>query len=475
MTGLLALDPTPHICISAGRELIETVGDVKKVLVLVSGGVDSSVCAALLNKALGPDRVVALHIDNGFMRLDESTIVEKSLRQLGLPLKVIDASETFYSATTTINRTLDPNAVGALMSPPLRSVVDPEQKRRIIGDTFMRVADEQTKLLELDPEMTFLAQGTLRPDLIESASTIASDQADAIKTHHNDTQLVRLLREKGRVVEPLKDYHKDEVRVLGRSLGLPADLINRQPFPGPGLAIRVLCAEIPHIGSDFDATNALLKYIATRDESLISPEVLGGVSAVVKSAGFLDELAEFCATLLPVRTVGVQGDGRTYSYVCAVTIPDGRQPWKALLKLAKMIPRLCHCVNRVCYVWGGAVRGPIKTVTETHLTPDVLALLKQADAVVNESLVKNQLVTQIAQVPVVLVPVDLDDSGGSDRCIAIRTFLTSDFMTGVPVCPGEQISEEVLNKIVESVQQIKGISRVMYDLTAKPPGTTEWE
>lgn len=115
--------------------------------------------------------------------------------------------------------------------------------------------------LKLNPEHVFLGQGTLRPDLIESASSLASSKADAIKTHHNDTELVRKLRDDGRVVEPLKDFHKDEVRLLGRDLGLPAELVQRHPFPGPGLAVRIICAEEPYMERDFSETTEVLKVI----------------------------------------------------------------------------------------------------------------------------------------------------------------------------------------------------------------------
>ena len=178
-----------------------------KILVLVSGGVDSSVCAALVTRAVGAERVIALHIDNGFMRARESALVHDSLAPLGLNLRTIDASAEFYNGVTQIKRR-DGTQYSA---GPLKEVVSPEDKRKIIGDTFMRVTETQTNALNLRAEDVFVAQGTLRPDLIESASALASGKADAIKTHHNDTELVRALRAQGRVIEPLKDYHKDEV------------------------------------------------------------------------------------------------------------------------------------------------------------------------------------------------------------------------------------------------------------------------
>lgn len=150
----------------------------------------------------------------------------------------------------------------------LCQTTNPEEKRQIIGDTFVKIADEIVKDLNLKPEDVFLGQGTLRPDLIESASKLASTNADAIKTHHNDTDLVRQLRDQGRVVEPLKDFHKDEVRELGRKLGLPEEFVQRHPFPGPGLAVRILCAVEPFMGRDFSETAVLVKVIVNYSNAL---------------------------------------------------------------------------------------------------------------------------------------------------------------------------------------------------------------
>lgn len=208
---------------------------------MVSGGVDSTVCAALLHKALRPEQVIAVHIDNGFMRKNESALVEESLQKLGLELKVINASHQFFegesrekifrkvlkilvilkffffliSGTTTMPDDNKKTGTKVRLTKMLCQTMNPEEKRKIIGDVFVKVANEVIADLNLRPDEVFLGQGTLRPDLIESASTLASSKADVIKTHHNDSELVRQLRDAGRVVEPLKDFHKDEVRALG--------------------------------------------------------------------------------------------------------------------------------------------------------------------------------------------------------------------------------------------------------------------
>ncbi|KAG9330708.1 hypothetical protein JZ751_022394 [Albula glossodonta] len=244
------------------RQIQEHVGGAK-VLVLLSGGVDSTVCTALLRKALEPHQVIAVHVDNGFMRKRESQSVEEALTKLGIKLRVVSAAHMFYNGTTTLPIISEGEATPRkCISRTLNATTCPEEKRKIIGDTFVKVANEVMEELDLKPEEVYLAQGTLRPDLIESASHVASGNAQVIKTHHNDTELVRALRDQGRVIEPLKDFHKDEVRALGRELGLPEEIVSRHPFPGPGLAIRVICSDQPYICDDFAETNNMLKIIA---------------------------------------------------------------------------------------------------------------------------------------------------------------------------------------------------------------------
>jgi GMP synthase (glutamine-hydrolysing) len=411
----------------------EQVGD-RQVLAFASGGVDSTVLSAMLGLALPADQVHVVHVNTGFMRHEESVAVQKALSAVGINMDVIDASEQFYNARTKINGRL---------TPPLREVTDPEIKRSIIGDTFMKVMEHIVADLKLDPKDTVLAQGTLRPDLIESASHLASSKAAVIKTHHNDTQLVRELRVSGRVIEPLQEYHKDEVRELGSMLGLPQELVWRQPFPGPGLAIRLLCAKEPYMTDDFDAISKALK-------------------------NFEDE--DMAASLLPVRTVGVQGDGRSYSYLAGLS---GKADWPKLFAKAREIPKKIHDINRVVYIFGSKLRGPIREVTETYPEPEAIEQLRLADMHVNDVLRKYGLTQSLSQVPVVSFPVHFGKPGS--RSIGIRTFITNDFMTGVPAVPGKQIPFKALDEIVERVLSVPGISRVVYDLTSKPPGTTEWE
>ncbi|KAL1122107.1 hypothetical protein AAG570_003513 [Ranatra chinensis] len=481
VTGNYTLQSRELECI---KYIQETVGR-NKVILLVSGGVDSTVCAALLHKALPKEQVIAVHIDNGFMRKDETSKVEQSLRKLGIDLKVVNASKQFLHGTTTIPGDKNDPTSRSSVTKMLCMTLNPEEKRKIIGDTFVEVANEVISELKLVVDEVILAQGTLRPDLIESASSLASGKAQTIKTHHNDSQLIRNLRELGKVVEPLKDFHKDEVRHLGQELGLPNEIVMRHPFPGPGLAIRVLCGEDPYIEKDFSETQVLVKIIVEYEQMLQKNHALLNR---VENATSEEERMELrkvsskqhlAATVLPIRSVGVQGDCRSYSYVVGVSCekdPD----WQDLVSLAKLIPRVCHNVNRVCYIGGGLVKDPVLDITPTYLTTHVLATVRQADHLAMQVLYNCDCMSKVSQMPVILLPLHFDRDAAlrapsCQRSIVLRPFITQDFMTGVPAIPGVHLSNDVVQKMMSEVASIPGISRVLYDLTPKPPGTTEWE
>lgn len=459
------------------QEIKDQVGN-KQVLVLLSGGVDSTVCAALLRKALPSEQIHAVHIDNGFMRKNESQEVIQSLEVLGLKVHLETATKEFAQAHTYLEN--------GNKSALLCTTTDPETKRKIIGDTFVTIAEKVKIKLNLDKENVLLCQGTLRPDLIESASQLATKGglASVIKTHHNDTALVRTLRREGKVVEPLKDFHKDEVRALGRSLGLSEQLTQRHPFPGPGLAIRVICAQLPHVDTDFGETEVLAKlvvqykHLLARKHALLN-RIENNTSEADRELLIEATSVKYNATLLPIRTVGVQGDARSYNY--CVGISCAQEPnWEHLKFFARIIPQVCHSVNRIVFIFGPLVQHPVHEVTNTQLCPMVISTVRQADYLCNQVLLSAGLTNSISQMPVVLVPVHLDRSPlktvpSCARSIAIRPFITDDFMTGEPAIPGQHIPLEVVNKMVSEIMKVDGICRVFYDITTKPPGTTEWE
>jgi GMP synthase (glutamine-hydrolysing) len=288
----------------------QQVGD-EDVILGLSGGVDSSVVAALIHRAVG-DQLTCIFVDTGLLRAGEAQQVEATFHEaLGIRLVMVDASERFLSA--------------------LAGVTDPEAKRRIIGEQFIRVFEAEARRLN---DAKFLAQGTIYPDVIESAG---SATAHRIKSHHNvgglpeDMDLA--------LVEPLRDLFKDEVRKAGLALGLPEKLVWRHPFPGPGLAVRILGAVTPERVATLQAADAIFL-----DE--------------LWSAGLYRETSQAFAVLLPVRSVGVMGDGRTYANVVALravstedfmTADWTRLPYDLLGRVANRIVNEVVGVNRVVY------------------------------------------------------------------------------------------------------------------------------
>lgn len=291
----------------------------KPVIVLVSGGVDSTVTAAVLAKALPPGQVFPIHVDSGLMRADESRQVVQSLKAMGLDnLHFVDASEIFLTR--------------------LAGVTEPEAKRRIIGDTFIEVQEREVAKLGIDADEAILAQGTLYTDLIESGATGA--KTAMIKTHHNvGTPLVKAKRAAGKIVEPCKGIFKDEVRALGLHLGLSRELVMRHPFPGPGLGIRILG----------DVTAERLAMLRAADLIFLDE---------LHKAGLYEQIWQAFTVLLPVNAVGVQGDGRTYGSVIAVRAVDSVDgmtadfypvPYDVLGRVAARIANEVRGVNRVVF------------------------------------------------------------------------------------------------------------------------------
>ncbi|ADV45695.1 glutamine-hydrolyzing GMP synthase [Nitratifractor salsuginis] len=293
------------------EEIRKQVGD-KKVLCGVSGGVDSSVVAALLHEAIG-DQLIAVFVDTGLLRKNEAQQVQDMFKQLGIDLITVDASEKFLSR--------------------LKGVTDPERKRKIIGETFIEVFDEEAK--KHADEVSFLAQGTLYTDVIESVSV--KGPSKTIKSHHNVGGLPEWMTFE--LVEPLREIFKDEVRKLGLELGLPKHMIGRHPFPGPGLAIRVM-------GEVNEEALRLL-----RDSDEIMQEEL-------RASGYYDKVWQAFTVLLNVSSVGVMGDNRTYdNTVCVrmVESVDGMTatfayvPHDILENISRRIINEIDGINRVVY------------------------------------------------------------------------------------------------------------------------------
>ena len=304
------------------RFIDETVESIRRqvgsgrVICGLSGGVDSSVAAMLVHRAIG-DQLTCIFVNNGVLRKDEFQKVQQNLRdKLGLNIDAVDASRHFLDK--------------------LAGVTDPEKKRKIIGNEFIVVFEQEARrIAEVYGKVDWLVQGTLYPDVIESRSVRGPSQT--IKSHHNVGGLPEKMELK--LIEPLKDLFKDEVRKIGRDLGMPEDILQRQPFPGPGLAVRILG----------EVTEARVHLLQEADDIVVSE---------IKRAGLYTKIWQSFAVLLPVMSVGVMGDMRTYAYTCAiraVNSEDGMTadwvdlPHEVLKTISNRIVNEVKGINRVVY------------------------------------------------------------------------------------------------------------------------------
>ncbi len=394
----------------------QKVGD-KKVFMMVSGGVDSTVAFALLEKTLGADRVYGLFVDTGFLRMNERKQVETALQSVGFAnLHIRDESKRFFES--------------------LKEKYDPEAKRKIIGDLFLEVQQDVVNELKLNPDEWLLGQGTIYPDTIETGGT---KHAAKIKTHHNRVPQIEELMKQGRIIEPLSQLYKDEVREVGEKLGLPSAMVWRHPFPGPGLAVRCLCAQ----EEKYPAHHTLIE---KKIDEFLKPHRL-------------------TSKILPIQSVGVQGDYRTYSHPLVLI---GQADFSVLDELATQLINQFKDINRVILMLAPNTIDTLK-VQKEYLTSSRIHLLQQADAKVSAFLIKHNLQRQIWQFPTVLLPLSVNRESGES--IVLRPVSSEEAMTA----SFYRIDPGILQELSESIAKIPGITSVFYDVTNKPPGTIEWE
>ncbi|MBF0345127.1 MAG: glutamine-hydrolyzing GMP synthase [Nitrospirae bacterium] len=390
----------------------------RKVIFLVSGGVDSTVAFCLCIRALGKENVKGIYIDTGLMRKNETVNIVNDFKAIGTDnIVVVNASSQFIDS--------------------IGDECNPERKREIIGRMFIDVEDDILNKIESEDNNWLLGQGTIYPDTIESG---CSTHAAKIKTHHNRVDKILKLISEGKVIEPLTDFYKDEVRLLAEALGLPRHMIMRDPFPGPGLAVRCICSlEEKPVYQGQELTQVLSRY---------------------KLSGFI----------APAKTVGVQGDSRSYKDIAIIY---GSLAVSELEGISSSIVNTTGGINRVAYVVG--VRGKIEPdklkIHKAYLRNRRVDLLREADDIVRSFVVKHKgQLPNIWQFPVVLFPLGYDGESGTET-IVLRPVLSTDGMTA----RFAQIERALTEALAEEILTLEGISMVLYDITNKPPATIEWE
>lgn len=421
-------------------EQIKTQAEGKNVLLFLSGGVDSTITFALLNKALGQDRVLGLHIDNGFMRKNESKNVDIAYRKFGFENFIVeDASESFLKAIAGLS--------------------DPQKKRMAVGENFITVRNEVVAKQHLDEDKWLLAQGTLYPDIIESGGT---KNSHTIKTHHNRVQGIQDLIARGLIIEPIRDLYKDEVRAIGKKLGLDDELVMRHPFPGPGLSINVLC-------------NDGKSWTSKDDEEL----------AAAKKELEEIKLDMFCAhctqdlkrTVLPVRSVGVQGDFRTYRFPALLTFKDEGNGFyhfpgkrEKIEECSSTITNAAKFLNRTCIklYQKPSVKDEDLKLQEGFCDKRRLDQLREVDNIVLTELHKSGWYNKIFQ----HLTIDLPYASAENKAtFVLRPVISEDVMTA----RFAMLPEELLYTIVHKIAELDFVDALYFDATNKPPATFGWE
>lgn len=412
----------------------------RNVLLFLSGGVDSTITFALLNKALGQDKVLGLHIDNGFMRKNESANVADAYKKFGFNNFIVeDASESFLKA--------------------ISGLTDPQKKRMAVGENFITVRNEVVEKQHLDENQWLLAQGTLYPDIIESGGT---KNSKTIKTHHNRVAGIQALIEKGLIIEPIRDLYKDEVRAIGKKLGLSDELVMRHPFPGPGLSINVLCND----GKSWSSKD---------DEELKSAKE--ELNKMELNMFCKDCSASMTRDVLPVRSVGVQGDFRTYRFPAVLTFKEEGNGFFHVPKSREKVEEASSSITNNAKFLN-------RTVIKLYQNPKV----KASDMKLQEGYCEKSRLDQLREVDNIVL-TELHNSGWYDKIFQHLTidlpFAGSKAHASFvlrPVCSEDVMTarfawlpQDLLSKIIKKIADLEFVDALYFDATNKPPATFGWE
>ncbi len=433
----------------------EAVGTDKSVMHYLSGGIDSTVMAVMLKELIEPERLHIRTLDTGGMRIGEIEEIKELAEKLKLPnFKVLDVKNNFYNS----RREIKLKKKGLVWAGPLCYVTDPEIKRNLFGTEYAIIAiaeiEDISKEHNVPKEDILLGQASLRPDKIESADENATKgEADTIKTHHNAVEALKHIPK----VEPFIDLFKDQIRQIALAYGLEEKIAYKQPYPGPGQYCRIICTENKKTENNFKELN-------------------GRVNEIASMYGFK-------AFVLPIKTVGVQGDERSYKHPVIVS---GEADWKELAKLSLKLPNEIREINRVVYMPGKPLtEEQARLITPTWMVPGVIRQAQECDKVMRDVAEKYGYNDSrvCSQMPGILIPCGLGDPG--KRAYVMRPCWTYDLMAVIGMMPYKEepsqykeefFPEEMYFEIAEATpRKVKGISRVIIDVSDKPPGSTEWE
>ena len=406
-------------------EKIKLSSQNKKVLLFLSGGVVSTVAFALLNKALGQDRVLGLHIDNGFMRKNESALICDRYIKFGFSNFILeDDSEIFLDG--------------------IKNIIDSQEKTRIIGETFLQVHNKIVETQNLLESQLILAQGTLYPDVIKNGIT---KNNHSIKIHQTKIAGIQNLLSKGLIIEPLKDLYKDEVRLIGKKLGLPEELVMRHPFPGAGLSVNVICS------------NDVLTSQEERELKKLNQKI----QEINLSEFFKNETSEI--KTLPIKTIGIKGNFRTQKFCAILKVDSQKVPdWEILEKVSSFITNSVEDVNRVIYC---IYEKENCVLQEQFCTKKRLDQTREIDEIVINELKENNWYSKIYQ----HLTINLPYSTSKDKCsIVLRPVISEDGTTA----KFAKIPLEILEKIIEKISKLDFVDGLYFDITNKPPAKITW-
>lgn len=392
----------------------------KNVFMLVSGGVDSSVAFSLISKALGQKRTIGLYIDTGFMRKNESKEIIANFKKTGIKnIKNVNAEKIFYKN--------------------LKKAISPEEKRKIIGKIFLEIKNNTAKKMGLNEKEWMLGQGTIYPDTIETGGT---KNSVTIKTHHNRVDEIQNLAKQGKLIEPLEQFYKDEVRALGKIIKTPNAILKRHPFPGPGLAIRILCSR-------------------AKEKNTVVKKLPKNILKKIKNSGMN-------CSLVGIKSVGVQGDKRTYANPLALW---GKWDYKKIESISTEITNSSKgLINRVMILINKEKnKKPVllKSPKTKTLDKERIQLLQEIDNIVTKKIKKLKIYNKIWQFPVVLIPIGFKKY----ESVVLRPVVSTEAMTANFAI----LNKKIINSIASEIIKTKKIDYVFYDVTNKPPGTIEWE